>query len=230
MDIPPHANQEDLEHLLSSEIRHSLHQMALTGVLLSPFCYMRCLLNPLWVLGLRTQGIFVTAIFGCYVGWLYVDGKAEAGETALLWWAVWAATMLIIHYFLYSLTALRLYRLSKKEQQPGSPVQGTTEPRQLSLAWSKSAEGYWQAGLVLQANRPGIYALRWELNDGATDITSPVGCTPPALSHLSRQAPTTTLTELYRLATGAHSLGLQLSNRDIPPPSNCMLTQLNDRS
>ena len=229
MDIPPHATQKDLEKLLSSEIRHSLHLMALSGVLLSPFCYMRCLLTPLWVLGLRTQGIFVTAIFGCYVGWLYVDGKAEAGETALMWWAVWAATMLIIHYLLYSLTALRLHRLSRKEQPPTTSSPGTTKPHQQTITWSKSAEGYWQAEMVLQAEQPGIYALRWELDGSSADITTPTGCTPPALSHMSRQAPTT-LTELYRLAPGAHSLGLQLSDRDIPHPPGCMLTQLNRRN
>ena len=69
MNIPQNATQQELEQILRAGIKHAVRMVLLAGVLLSPFCYLRCLLNPLWVLGLKVPGIFVTALCGCYVGW-----------------------------------------------------------------------------------------------------------------------------------------------------------------
>lgn len=230
MRIPPNATQEELEELLRRGFRHSMRMLVTAGVLLSPFCYLRCLVNPLWVLGLKVPGIFVTALFGCYVGWQYVQGNPAAGESALLWWAVWAGIMLVLHYILYALTPLALYRQSGKyHTATGDSSSGTTAPQGYRLELHKNAEGYLQGELLLQAPQRGLYALRWEVSGyhGELRPTRDAKVTPPAWSEQETQQNSTILTELYRLDPGCHRLRLQLADRDAPAPKHAMVTQLN---
>lgn len=230
MTIPPHATQEELETHLRADIRHGIRMVLLAGILLSPFCYLRCLLNPLWILGLKVPGIFVTALFGCYVGWQYVNGSPAAGETALLWWALWAAIMLLLHYIFYAFAPINLYRQCKKYQPastecpPGSPA-----PHKQPLSLHKNDEGYLLAEFRLLAPRRGLYAIRWELTgyNGEFAPIKEAACTPPALSHHAR-GENNSLTELYRLEVGTHCLRLRLADRDAPPPEQITITQLND--
>lgn len=228
MNIPPQATQEELESLLRSGIRHSTRMIVLAGILLSPFCYLRCLLNPLWVLGLKTPGIFITSLFACYVGWQYVNGTPTAGETALLWWAVWAGIMFIIHYIFYTLTPFSLSRQSKKYCQPtGGGQDGISAPQAHPLKLHKNDEGYLQAEVLLHAPQRGLYALCWELTGYAGEFTPQRddSVARPAWSeHTTEHG--STLTELYRLEAGTHRLRLQLSNRDAARPAAATLTQL----
>ncbi len=230
MTIPPNATQEELEELLRRGLRHSMRTLVLAGVLLSPFCYLRCLVNPLWVLGLKVPGIFVTALFGCYVGWQYVQGNPAAGESALLWWAVWAGIMLILHYILYALSPLDLYRQSRKYRTAtGGSSSGIAAPQGYRLELHKNAEGYGQSELLLHAPQRGLYALRWEISgySGELRARQDERVTPPAWSELETQQNSTILTELYRLEPGNHRLCLQLADRDAPAPECVMITQLN---
>ena len=230
MTIPPNATQEELETQLRSGLRHSTRMVLLAGALLSPFCYLRCLLNPLWVLGLKVPGIFVTALFGCYVGWQYVQGSPAAGETALLWWAAWAGIMLIIHYIFYALTPLSLYRQSRKYRTAtGSEGSGTTAPQAHPLKLHKNAEGYLQAEFQLHAPQRGLYALRWEISgySGTFCPQKDEVLTLPAWSEHAVLEDGATLTELYRLEAGTHRLCLLLADRDAPRPASATLTQLN---
>lgn len=228
MTIPPHATQEELEQLLKTDFRKSTRRIVLAGVLLSPFCYLRCLLNPLWVLGLKVPGIFVTALFGCYVGWQYVQGNPVAGETALLWWAAWAGIMLILHYIFYSIVLIRLH-IRNKEYCPAieDKEEAITAPCALPLQLRKNAEGYLQIELLLHAPVRGLYALRWELcgyeGEFAPHTDSHIAA--PAWAEHSIQD-TNTLTELYRLEAGNHRLRLRLVNRDAEHPGSATLTQL----
>ncbi|MBR5886698.1 MAG: hypothetical protein IKZ07_00645 [Akkermansia sp.] len=232
MTIPPQATQEELESILSAGMRHSARMVLLAGVLLSPFCYLRCLLNPLWVLGLKVPGIFVTALFGCYVGWQYVNGNPAAGETALLWWAVWAAIMFIIHYIFYTLQPINLYRQSKKYQpaiiaEPDS-ASAITAPQTHPIKLHKNAEGYLHSEVLLHAPKRGLYALRWEIGayDGEFCPRRNDSLAHPIWSEQTVQEKNT-LTELYRLEAGTHRLNLQLSDRDAARPESATLTQLN---
>lgn len=230
MTIPPHASQEELETQLRADIRNGIRLVLLTGILLSPFCYLRCLLNPLWVLGLKVPGIFVTALFGCYVGWQYVNGAPEAGETAMLWWAVWAAIMLLLHYIFYAFTPINLYRRCKKYQPANTDTApGIPAPHQQPLNLYKNAEGYQQAEFRLLAAQRGLYAIRWELKGYKGDFATinEEAITPPALSHHA-QGETNCLTELYRLEAGTHRLQLRLADRDASRPESVTITQLND--
>lgn len=232
MNIPQNATQEELEQILRSGINHAVRMVLLAGVLLSPFCYLRCLLNPLWVLGLKIPGIFVTALFGCYVGWQYVNGNPGAGETALLWWAVWAAIMFIIHYIFYALTPISLCRNSRKINSPiGDDMSGVTHPQELTIKLHKNPEGYLQATVQLCAPVTGLYALRWELCDYAGEFATVTdeGVSRAAFSEHSIENKNT-LTEIYRLQAGTHNLCLRLADRDAARPSPVVLTQLNTPS
>lgn len=228
MNIPPNATQSELEEQLRAGIRHSTRMIVLAGLLLSPFCYLRCLLNPLWVLGLKVPGIFVAALFACYVGWQYVNGNPAAGETALLWWAVWAGIMFIIHYIFYALTPLSLSRQSKKFQQPTEKEKnGMTAPQAHPLKLHKNDQGYFHAEVLLHAPQSGLYALRWELTGYTGEFTPQKDDTVarPIWSERTTE-PTNTLTELYRLEPGTHRLRLQLADRDTARPTTATLTQV----
>lgn len=227
MTIPPNSTQEELEEILSTHIRQSIRTVVLTGLLLSPFCYLRCLLNPLWVLGLKVPGIFVTALFTCYVGWQYVNGNPAAGESALLWWAVWAAIMLLIHYILFSLIPIELYRNSKRYQPPTSTAPGTAAPQALTIPCKRNPEGYPQAEVTFHAPKRGLYALQWDIEDYHEEFI------PVRENHITRAAysqqsthPEHLLTEIYRLEAGSHLLCLRAANRDAAPPASVTLTQL----
>ncbi len=227
MTIQQHASQEELEQLVRAHIRKAMKLMLVVGVLLSPFCYLRCLLNPLWVLKLKTQGIFVTALFACYVGWLYVNGNSAAGETALLWWAAWAGIMLIIHYCFYACRPIALLRQSKKYQPAGPDCHtAITAPQQHPLSWQKNAQGYQEARLCLHAPTRGLYKLAWELPGYTGEINTPDTCTPSAISLQGQPDGTNTIVEIYRLEPGSHTIGLTLSNRDTQPPTNATITQV----
>ncbi len=224
MTIPPNATQEELKKTLRHEMWRGIGLVSLAAVLLSPFCYLRCLLNPLWVLGLKVPGLFVTALFTCYVGWQYVQGDAAAGETALLWWAAWAGIMLIIHYILFSLTPFNLWRHSKKHLSPNTDKKGTEAPQQAPLHWQKNEQGFKQAEFILSAPVRGIYAINWALPGYTARVSTPEGAARPAISAF--QAQENALTELYKLEPGSHRISLQLDDRDAPPPSSATLTQL----
>ena len=229
MNIPQNATQQELEQILRAGIKHAVRMVLLAGVLLSPFCYLRCLLNPLWVLGLKVPGIFITALFGCYVGWQYVNGNPTAGETALLWWAVWAAIMFIIHYIFYILTPISLYRNSKKINSPISDAKdGVTSPQNLAVKLHKNAEGYLQACVQLVAPVTGLYALRWELSGyaGKFATVTDEGVSTAAYSQHSIDN-NNMLTEIYRLQAGVHNICLRLADRDAARPTSTTLTQLN---
>lgn len=229
MTIPPDATQDDLKRNLNMRLKKTGKLMLKAGLFLSLFCYLRCLLNPLWVLGLKAPGIFVTALFGCYVGWQYVNGTPAAGEQALLWWAVWAGIMLLIHYTLYGLSFLRVYRNCKKYQQPKSNTPGMRRPQAHPLTWQRNKEGYLQAEIVLQAPQQGLYALRWELTgyEGKMEPAEGELYTQAALSEHNITEHCNSLTEFYSLAKGNHKLGLRLMNRDATAPTTGTLTQLN---
>lgn len=228
MMISPDASQEQLENMLRRELRSGLRAVVLTGVLLSPFCYLRCLLNPLWVLGLKVPGIFVTALFTCYVGWQYVSGRPTAGEDALLWWAVWAGFMLIIHYCLFAASPIRLYLNSRKFQAATTNDQGEIRPCQHPLKLHKNQQGYQQALVNFRAEKKGIYVLRWELTGyrGQFRLNTSQDIAQPALSQYTADDEGCTFTEFYRLEEGTHLLSLELEDRNSPPPSTATLTQL----
>ena len=227
MTIQQHASQEELEQLVRTHIRKAMKLMLVVGVLLSPFCYLRCLLNPLWVLKLKTQGIFVTALFACYVGWLYVNGNSAAGETALLWWAAWAGIMFFIHYCFYACRPIALLRQSKKYQPAGQTSSAAiTSPQQYPLCWKKNAQGYQEARLCLHAPTRGLYKLAWELPGYTGEINTPDTCTPSAISLQGSPDSTTTIIEIYRLEPGDHTIGLALTNRDTEPPQEGKITQM----
>lgn len=227
MTIPPNSTQEELEEILSTHIRQSIRTVVLTGLLLSPFCYLRCLLNPLWVLGLKVPGIFVTALFTCYVGWQYVNGNPAAGESALLWWAVWAAIMLLIHYILFTLIPIELYRNSKRYQSPTSTAPGTAAPQALTIPYKRNPEGYPQAEVTFHAPKRGLYALQWDIEDYQGELI-PVRENHITRAAYSQQSSRTihSITEIYRLEPGSHLLCLRAANRDAAPPATVTLTQL----